>query len=129
MKNENCERDIKLCEALFSEAEQNKEKWHEIVSLVMPEINNKASLKDREDDDDIRRRVCGHAQTDIFKLAAAHGSLITPMGQKWFQFEPWYYDQVDEADWQSEQSWYGKISEICLNELAKSNFYTEKNSV
>lgn len=122
------EKDLRLCESLFSTAARDREHWEKIVRLVMPERLESADL-DAEGHRDKKERICGHAQIDVLKLASAHGTYITPIGQKWFQYAPWYDQDIDESEWVKEESWYSKNTEITHAELQKSNFYTEIYSV
>lgn len=121
--SEKLQRDLRLCETLFAEERKNRAHWEPIMQLVMPELLESADLKDTHDRK--KQRICGHAQTDILKLAAAHSSFITPMAQKWFQYAPWYEQEIDQEQWAEEKSWYSKSTEVAHSELHKSNFYTE----
>lgn len=120
-------RDLRLCETLFSAERSNRSHWQEVMRLVMPELIDSADLQETHSKKE-RKRVCSHAQTNVLKLAAAHSAYITPMAQKWFQYAPWYEQELDEREWAEESSWYNKCTEIVHGELHKSNFYTEKNA-
>lgn len=122
-EQEQVTRDLRLCDSLLEEERKNRAHWEPIMKLVMPELLESAENEDTHKPKD--KRICGHAQTDILKLASAHGSFITPMAQKWFQYAPWYEQNITEQEWANESSWYSKCTEIAHGELHKSNFYTE----
>lgn len=118
------QKDLRLCETLFTGAQLNRAHWEKIARLVMPEILEGADLE-TQGHRDKKERICGHAQMDVLKLASALATFITPMGQKWFQYAPWYDEDIDNEQWADESSWYSKATEIAHAELNKSNFYTE----
>lgn len=123
---EQLSKDLRLCESLFSSERQNRAHWEPIAEMVMPELLESADMQEYHKKKE--RRICGHAHSCVLKLAAAHGSFITPMAQKWFQLSPWYEQELDDSEWAREESWYSMATEIMHAELHKSNFYTEKHA-
>lgn len=114
-------RYMSICEALLQEADRDKEKWRSVVRMVMPELLPPADLKEQEKDTD-RRRTCGHARNNCFKLAGAIQTYIHPMGRKWFKFGSYNTDSTSKD--LAEEDLYTALGDKLFAELERSNFHT-----
>ena len=117
-------RDMRLCESLLREATIDRGRWESIVEMTFPELLNAADLKENEA---VRNRppICPRARQGILKLASAHMTFITPMGDRWFQFESWENQSEADEGWMDQFDWFMQTTEIAQKELERSNFYTE----
>ena len=128
------DRIFEFCEALFSKAEVNKAQWRDVVSLVFPEIvaaadvNNPNAIAGAA----ANSRTCAHARTDVLDLSSAKMSYVFPFGHRWFAFKSWLVPQTDADEVTEEddaEDWFAGATETAANELERSNFYSEMNSV
>lgn len=110
-----------ICQSLLQEADRDKEKWRSVVELVMPELLPPADLHEQDKDSD-RRRTCGHAHNNCFKLAGAIQTYIHPMGRKWFKFGSYKTDSTSKD--LAEEDMYTALGDKLFAELERSNFHT-----
>ncbi len=107
----------RLALSLLDSADKFKPIWNWLAARVMPRtqdvINGLAASADKKD-------LSSVASESMHTLAAAHSNYITPSTQTWFKFVP--RNKQEAATY---EKWYSNASEVCLQELARSNFYTE----
>lgn len=130
MKKEPKERRVELkyketCEALLLSARMDRSAWEKLVRLTFPELLSVADLQ-RPDDSDDYEPLCAHARLAALNLAAAHVSYITPMGERWFEYMPL---GGSREDYDREDSWFARATQIVQETVERSNFYNEAYSV
>lgn len=113
---------MRLCDTLFRSADESRGRWEKCVSMTFPELLDAAEQCEGKGS---RPPVCHRARQGILKLASAHMTFITPMGDRWFQFESWNRPNSQSQGWVDEFDWYMQSTEIAQRELERSNFYTE----
>lgn len=119
---EQSKKDIRLCEALFREADVARGRWENVVRMTFPEILAAADLQEESKKG---MPICHRARQGVYKLASAHMTYITPLGDRWFQFENWEPKSDDDSMWVDKFDWFYQTTEITQNEIDRSNFHTE----
>lgn len=111
-----------ICRALLDEADKDKAKWREVVRMTVPELLPPSDLLEVEHKDTDRRRICGRARNNCFKLAGAFQTYIHPMGRKWFKFGSYTVDSSDKE--MATEDEYQRAGDILFAEIERSNFHT-----
>ena len=93
--------------------------WHKNVRHVMPDLIPASELQSLPDDE-LPDRRCGRACSDVLKLASVHSYYVTPRGENWLAFRASREATADE------KAWLKRASQMFMDELLVSNFYTAK---
>lgn len=101
--------------------------WVDAVRYVLPDLILSANLTENNTSPkEKRQRLCPQARTAVTKLTSAYLSYITPIGHKWFKYEPWGGQKFDsEVKKQDAEDWYNEASDILFDAIEKSNLYNE----
>lgn len=94
--------------------------WDNLRSYVLPRRPSPYTVGDTAEQEGMDRLYDTTAVESCQKLASGHMSYITPGHEVWFKWSAPDTIMDDEAE-----AWYNKCSDIALNEMAVSNFYTE----
>lgn len=105
--------------------------WVEAVRYVLPDLIQSAQLTENNTSPkEKRQRLCPQARTAVTKLTSAYLSYITPIGHKWFKYEPWGAQRFEsDTQRQEAEDWYNDASDILFDAIEKSNLYNELFSV
>ncbi len=114
-----------ICEALLLSAKADRCNWEEAVRMTFPELLKVADLQKPARNDE--EPLCSHARQGVLSLASAHVSYITPMGERWFQYTPIMSEDAGEYD--EEDSWFAKATQVTQETVERSNFYNEAYAV
>lgn len=116
------------CEALLLSARRDRTTWDRLLRLTFPELLSVADLQ-RPDDSDDYEPLCAHARLAALNLAAAHVSYITPMGERWFQYTPLGFGASEDDQYDREDSWFARATQVAQESVERSNFYNEAYAV
>lgn len=111
---------IRTAETLLDEMRNQSSEWDWLRRHIMPRAQAAAD-QDEHPVSPFRRRHSTVACESLHTFAGACMMYITPAGQKWFALKTAKKgkDKLSRYD-----DWLARATEITLEELAKSNFYT-----
>lgn len=111
---------IRTAETLLDEMRNQSSEWDWLRRHIMPRAQAAAD-QDEHPVSPFRRRHSTVACESLHTFAGACMMYITPAGQKWFALKTAKKgkDKLSRYD-----DWFARATEITLEELAKSNFYT-----
>lgn len=107
----------RMARALMDTKSPMMKEWKWLARRIMPRAKD-VLLRLDSPSEDFKRETCAKAGASLMTLASAFMTNVTPSGQEWFAFRP------RSAKDQSGIQWFKKASEITLEQLANSNFYT-----
>lgn len=121
----NLEEAIRTREALRGARAEWDAWWQEINELCLPRRAYITQSNNTPDDTHANRLFDTTAVDAVQVLANGHASYITPPSERWFSWAPpAHLRGNDEAE-----QWYASCTEVAMEALAGSNFYTEVHEV
>ncbi|MCD8063972.1 portal protein [Akkermansia sp.] len=108
----------RLARALIDQKDDLMNEWDWLSKRILPRSRD-VLRQLKAPASDFRREHCSKACDALHTLVGAFITHVTPSGQKWFEFE-------DKSIKKSEQyeNWYRHATDVTLDSLAASNFYT-----
>lgn len=115
MDNEELTR---LARALMEEADEMRPEWDWLAMRILPRARD-VLRQLQTPPAEFRRSHCAKACEALHTLVSAFMSHVTPSGMRWFEFQ-------SRASGESEKHrlWYRNATDVTLDALASSNFYT-----
>lgn len=107
----------RLARSILDDASEMSAEWEWLAKRIMPR-NRDALLRLSTPIADWKREHCETACEALLMLVGAFMSHVTPSGQRWFEFE----SRNKTAG--KYEAWYRNATEVVLQSLAASNFYS-----